>query len=102
MKGKLFTEADVPKRLKSRPESMRKAWLAAQTARYAIVARDPAASPERRELIAEEVAARTIARLPEKVRRLVPLVLRLSVVDRMALVSAFDPQGALRNPFERV
>lgn len=102
MKGKVFTTPDLPKRLKARPEAMTKAWLKAQTERYAIVARDVTAPPGSQDLILEELDPRIIARLPEKARRLATLMLRMPVLDRVALLQAFDAAGRMKNPFTAV
>ncbi len=98
-KGKTFTDADLPRRARSRPEAMKQAWLKSQTERYKVVAQDPDAPTGKRDIIAEELTARILAKMPEKVRRIVPLMLRLSVGDRLAIVRSFDEQGRLNNPF---
>lgn len=102
MKGKVFTANDIPKRLKARPESITNAWLQRQTARYKIVATDANAKEGDRDIIAEELHARIINQLPEKARRIVPMILRMSVQDRVALLKAFDSTGELLNPFKMV
>jgi len=100
-KGHTFVPEDAPRPIRRDP-SRCKAWCDEQTERYRIVARDPAALEGKREMIAEELEARALARLSPKARRAAGLIARLPAEVRRELLSAFDEHGMLKVPFVSV
>lgn len=102
LKGKIFTADDAPPSVLAGTSDEINAWCNAQTERYRIVATDSEAAEGDQALIAEELAARAIARLPETLRRMVPVILRMPPAQRIALRAAFDDDGNLIIPFTPV
>jgi hypothetical protein len=111
-KGKTFTHKDLPRRTQQRIEKKQvneaelkklDAWLAAQTARNAIVAYD-GDTP----LIAEEVNERAVRKhatlngaIDPAVLSLLRSVSALPDDQRYAVLAAFDKKGDLKHPFKK-
>lgn len=94
-KGKQYTAEDAP-----RGTADKEAWAKKETERYKVVAVDRGARHDRQPIIAEELTARTIARLKSpKARRMVGNILRMARDDRLEVLTAFASDGTPKNPF---
>lgn len=99
LKGKTFTEADLPRTCKL-GEEQRKAYLARQTEKYRIVAVDPANDMP---IIAEELDQRALNKLSPKARRVATMMLfHMDEDTRVEVLRAFKKDGSLNYPFDMV
>jgi hypothetical protein len=73
------------------------AWATEQTERYRIVAKDGEIP-----IIAEEVDQRAINKLSAQARRVAGMLVRFDPQVRREVLAAFDADGKLVHPFEKV
>lgn len=103
LKGKEFTELDLPSRATAGPRALTpeeiEAWCAKQTERYRVVAID---EENGRHIIAEELNQRVLNTLSTKARRQAGAILMLDAATRREILSAFDQDGNLKIPFKMV
>ncbi len=99
LKGKVFTADDLaPAKRQRMGEAAVQAWAQANTDRYRIVARDPQTGED---IIAEELEQRALNRLSPRARRAAGALAAMDHALRREVLSAFDADGSVRNPFEK-
>jgi hypothetical protein len=97
LKGKKFTDEDLHARVRNTwPEDRRRAYLAAQTDRYKVVATADDGEP----LIAEELNQVILNRLSPAARRIAGAMMLASSAVRIEVLRAFETDGNLKNPFK--